>query len=310
LGLGAVVANGQKDRKAEGQEVYALLIADKKRSFDKPDGESDSDFNRYLHTQAVLLTDRLVLNHALNKLKDKVPAIKDRADSLTWLEKNLDVRILENTGILRVSLKGENAEDSVAIVKEVIDSYLQESKEDEAKQQKDRLDLLGDSSHRYRDVLQDQRKRLSLLAEVANTSDPSHMRIIRDQMKDELEAFRKEFRQIKWALISVKAKIDVKTQLAATNQKSVAEVSQLKEEQSVLGLQVKQLFSEIEALEKQAQSLPRILHKIDSSSSEIEATEQILKRIDTAKSELEIEMQFRPRIRILQQPMAATTKQN
>jgi hypothetical protein len=281
-------------QRAEGSEVYALLIVERS-GLDS--SESGSDFDRFLHSQAVVLKDRLILNKALNKL----PPIKDRADSLTWLENNLEVVIIGNTGILRVSLKGDNGEETSAIVKEVIDGFLQEYSENMLKQQRDRLSVLNKLADAQERNLAEQSESISRMAKVMRT---------KETVQDDLDAARKEHRRIKWALSAAKAKLQVKTKLGVENQKTEpAEISQLKEEIRILEIQEKELSMEISGL----QELTSEMVSPGGGSSRplrIETMEEMLKRIITAISELEKDMQCQPRIRVLQPPMAARVNKN
>jgi hypothetical protein len=205
-------------------------------------------------------------------------------------------------------LKGENAEDTAAIVKEVIDRYLELSQKYEAEQQAGRLNLLYADSEDLKRKSTAQREKLSQIAKARNAVSP----LRKDILKEDLNSYLLERRRIKLALSAAKAKLHEKTKrYAADNQKSaVSEITQLKEEVSVLELQEKELYNELESLvHQQAEELAQNSQS-DPSSYEMEITEQILKRIDTAILELNIERRFGPRIRILQQPMAATTKQN
>ena len=130
VAVACLLLYGLKDRvawaqRADEPEAYALLIVEKQDSrfpFDKQEKETEADFDRYLHTQAGYLKDRFTLNRALNLVKE--PANLPSLNPLDWLEKHLEVTIVEKIGILRVSLRSGNSEDNVTMVNAVIDAYL------------------------------------------------------------------------------------------------------------------------------------------------------------------------------------------
>jgi hypothetical protein len=323
--VGCLLLYGLKDRvawaqRADEPEAYALLIVEKQDSrfpFDKQEKESDTDFDRYLHAQVVNLKNRSTLNRALNNahVTAKLPSVKDNSDDLTWLEKNLGVTIVENTSILRVSLRGGNPDDNAAIVKGVIDAYLEETADEEGTQRKNRLKLLNDMAAKCERDLSEQRRRRQDIARVSSTSHPSSIKMARQFLKEDLDAYRKEHLRIKMALTTAKCTYDEKLKfLARANGQGLQkpdraeQISQLKEEIPVLQELEKHLISEKNILEQHVNDLP-----IDSpdvlSSPSIDIEEQILKRVETARLELEMEMQARvPRVRILQSAIVAKAK--
>jgi hypothetical protein len=315
VAVGCLLLYGLKDRVAWAQrsdepEVYALLVVEKQDSrfpFEKQEKETEADFDRYLHTQAGYLKDRFTLNRALSLVKEpaKLPSLKDNV-ALDWLEKHLEVTIIEKIGILRVSLRSGNPEDNVAMVNAVIDAYLEITENENSAHQKARLMLLNDMAAKCEKNLADKRGRRRALAEVSNVSDRSSINIIKS-LKEELDAYRKEHLRIKLALTTAKCTFQGKLKSLATANGNgpqkpdrAEQITQLKEEIAVLEDLEKQVSSDKANLQKQIDELPNDSLDISSSpSTEIE--EQILKRIETARLDLEMEMQTRGRrVRIQQ----------
>jgi hypothetical protein len=163
---------------ARNREAYALLEvrrADARFPFDRQEMETDTDFDHYLHVQAAYLTDRLVLNRALNRVigTGKLPLLTDDSNPLDWLVTNLAVRV-EDGGILRVSLRGENAEDNVVILNEVINEYLGLNAEEENNHLKNRLGIVKSMADGYERGLVSHRESLRQRSKPDNAAPPEH----------------------------------------------------------------------------------------------------------------------------------------
>jgi hypothetical protein len=316
---------GLKDRvawaqRADEPEAYALLIVEKQDSrfpFDKQEKETELDFDRYLHTQVVNLRNRQTLNRALNRVHKtaSLPSFKNNSDDLAWLEKNLGVTIVENTSILRVSLRGGNFEDNAAIVEGVIDAYLEETAEEESKQREKRLNRLREMAARCDKDLSDQRERLNTLAKVANGEDrvdrASLKRATEQSLKEDHDAYRKEHLRIKMALTTAKCTLDGKLKSLSMNGPKpdrAEQISKLKEEISLLEVLEKQLDAAKVSLQEQINVFrhdsPDAL--VPGKNIDLMATEQMLNRAITAKLEMEMEMKYKiPRVRVLQSVIVA-----
>jgi hypothetical protein len=204
--VGCVLLFGLKGRVAEAQkaderEVYALLLVakpDLRILGEKADRSavSDSEFDSYLRTQMVMLKSHLVFNRALKKPEvAKLPSVKGLHDPIAWLDKSLEVTVVEKTGFLRVSLRGANPEDNAVVVNAVTDAYLEALFEEEHKQQSERLALLREIGDKLEKDLDGKRNYLKQIAKVTNSfGELSKLKM--ERLKEDLGFYRKEMRRV------------------------------------------------------------------------------------------------------------------
>jgi hypothetical protein len=324
--VGSILLFGLKGRvaeapKADEPEVYALLLVakpDLRILGEKADRSavSDSEFDSYLRNQMVMLKSHLVFNRALKKPEiTKLPSVKGIHDPIAWLDKSLDVTVVEKTGFLRVSLRGANLEDDAVVVNAVADAYLEALPEEEHKQQSERLMLLREIGDRLEKNLDAKQMYLRNLAKAKNSNEElSNLRM--ELLKEDLGIYRKEMRRVKLARAAAEIKARQEAKKAASGDRKEVQKgekpedrAQHKEEVEFLEEQYKQLNSELLTLEKEADELAAAFADHRSSPpQDLTITEEILRRVKTAVAELEMEMMNKtPRVRVWQ-PAEAPVK--
>src|SRR5262249_10503754 len=120
---------------------------------------SDSDYETYRQTQAVLVKSRLVLNAALRNPKvANLPLLLQQKDPVAWLKDAIQVDFLDKTEIMRISIAGKPSEELATLVTAVTDAYLQEIVNKEQTQRLLRLDDLRALTSQYEEKLRSKRQ--------------------------------------------------------------------------------------------------------------------------------------------------------
>lgn len=105
--------------------------------------EGRNEFLTYLKTQAKHLKSRFVLNEALKRAETKgLSSVLRQPDPLVWLEDELVVESTEGSEFITVTLRGQEAEEMIALVGAVIKAYVKEIVDVEIQERKQRLDKL------------------------------------------------------------------------------------------------------------------------------------------------------------------------
>ncbi len=104
----------------------------------------DSDFLIFKASMASLIKSPLVINAALNQVKD-LAMIRELAKPIPWLEKHLKTDYLLAPETLRVSLSGDRAEEVAKVINAVTDAFMKEMVNQEKAKRELRLDQLKDN---------------------------------------------------------------------------------------------------------------------------------------------------------------------
>ncbi len=129
-------------------------------------GHQEDDFAVYKAHVASIIKSPLVLNRALNNLRDLTP---DQSDPVAWLEAALKTDYVLAPDTLRVKLGCDRADEAAKILNAIVKALFQELQEKEDATRKRRLDLLEENQreeeklqrNRYK-LLRDQEDRLRL----------------------------------------------------------------------------------------------------------------------------------------------------
>ena len=89
---------------------------------------ANSRVRHFFKTQVSLITSEKVLNPAVaDPMVSGLHTIRNSEDPKTDLRKTLIVEIIEETNLIRVGLELPDAEEAVAIVQAVVQSYLNQN---------------------------------------------------------------------------------------------------------------------------------------------------------------------------------------
>jgi capsular exopolysaccharide synthesis family protein len=139
--------------------------------FKNPD-DSRSEFLTYLRTQAKHLKSRFVLNEALKRDEVKnLSSVLRQPDPLLWLEDELIVDSTEGTEFITLLLRGQEAEEMVALVGAVIKAYVTEIVDVETQERKQRLDKLEAFFLEKENALSQKKDRLKEMTKDIGTTE-------------------------------------------------------------------------------------------------------------------------------------------
>lgn len=159
------------------------------------------DFANYQRTQAALVKSRLVINAALRKPEvAELAEVRDRVDPVGWLEKGLKVDTNLGPELLRVTLNGDNAEETALLVNAVTMAYIHEVVNKDRSRQQDRFDQLQENYRKYEDTLRRKRRMLKQLEESLGVEDPKTTEMRYGAELQKLTAIQTELRQTRGEL--------------------------------------------------------------------------------------------------------------
>jgi RNA polymerase sigma factor (sigma-70 family) len=295
-------------KEVAGPDVYALLLIEEREPrvlLERSAPNTGSDAATFRRTQIVLLKSRLVLQAALRKEEVKdLEILKQQKNSLAWLEKSLSAVFLDDSNVLRISIREGSAQERAALANAVAYAYMEETADREAKIKRERLKQLDEVRSQQENILRDKRQVLQALA----VKTGQQARSMKHQFDSEdLAQFRAELHRVRVAKIRAQARLNY-LQRAASGDEAKAARTKLEEEIAVLAEQEKLLRGEIGPLAEAAESLARreTAEAVDLTAwrEQVQATEQIAQRIAGEVETLRVELAAEPRIRLLQKAEA------
>jgi capsular exopolysaccharide synthesis family protein len=181
-------------------------------------GESSTDYGAYQRTQLALLRSRLVLNAALKQPGvARLKVVARQIDPIEWLDKELQVDFAQGSEILRISMPGDTAEEPMVLVNAVTQAYMDEVVDVEAKQRRERYDLLKETWNRYQETLREKRKELKRLTELAGSDNKATIANIHQHELDRVGRAEDVLAQIRSELRSLRVEQEVLQAKAARN---------------------------------------------------------------------------------------------
>ncbi len=160
--------------------------------------EAQSDFHSFRQTQIALIKSRLVLNAALRQPKvAELAAVRQEADPIGWLEKELKVSGAASPEILTVVMQGGDAAELKVIVDAVVAAYLQEIVNKEHGKRQARLDQLKEIAAKYDENLRRKRRTLRELAESVGSGDKQQLALRQLYNQEQYHLTQRELLQVR-----------------------------------------------------------------------------------------------------------------
>ena len=185
--------------------------------------ETVPDSGAYQRTQLALLKSRLVLNAALKQEGvAKLKVVAKQVDPVEWLEKELQVDFANGSEILRIGMSGEEAAEPMMLANAVVQAYLDEVVNVEAKQRRDRYDLLKETWNRYQENLREKRKELRRLTELAGSDDKKTLANLQQLELERLGRAEQELAKVQSELRNLRVESEVLGREEALNTTSSA----------------------------------------------------------------------------------------
>jgi capsular exopolysaccharide synthesis family protein len=145
-----------------------------------PGTNDENDFLIYKASLAALIKSPLVVNAAVNQVKD-LSMIREKPKPVQWLETALKTDFLLAPDILRVTLSGDDPEEVTKVLNAVTEAFLKEMENREKAKRQSRLEELKESQRQALETL--HQKRLAF-----------HKRL-KDQRLDDPDVQKDRFRQ-------------------------------------------------------------------------------------------------------------------
>jgi capsule polysaccharide export protein KpsE/RkpR len=269
---------------------------------------SQEDFDEYRRTQEAMVKSRLVLNAALRQPKiADLSIVRDQADPVEWLEKEVKTDFNAAPEILTVSLKGNKPEELTKVVDAVVDAYLQEFVHREDRARADRISRLTGLYGKFDEQVREKRKNLTDLARILGAKDQEAIAIKRQLVRQDLADTHREVRRVHFELIAAQTRL-ARLQAQTKAGEPAAAVAKLEEEVAVLAEQKKMLEREQEVLAQEAARPLPDENQVDAGNltTEIAQAEEMLKKVGAQQDALGAELVAPPRVSRMEQAVIRT----
>jgi capsular exopolysaccharide synthesis family protein len=164
-------------------------IAAQPQALFTPVGDDRADFKLYCQAQSVLVKSRPVLEAALEALdaSGRHPQILEgRNDQVTWLSSNLQVDFRASPEFMRVSLEGDDAEDTKAVIDAVKTAYVNEVVLREKSRRRAYFKQLESVHIDFKNRLEGQRRTVQQLAEELGSAVPENLALREKFVQEQL----------------------------------------------------------------------------------------------------------------------------
>lgn len=211
-----------------------------------------ADFNTFKQTQVALLRSRKVLTAALRSPKvANSDWLKQTADPLVWLEKEVKITFPSSPEIMNVSLAGkaDQVPNLTALVDAVSDAYLSEIVDKDHQRLLKQLDLLREIAGRYEKKVKAIRLSMKKLREQAGTGSTATLVLKQNMAVKELDGAVQDLARHRGEMRSLRSQIE-----SQSKGKAADEGDPLKEELQVALDQDEQL-GKLKASAKELQDL-------------------------------------------------------
>ncbi len=162
----------------------------------------------FKQTQATLITSPFVLNAALRELETQnLPTINKESNPLGMLQREIQAMYPGKSEILRVSMKGDQKDDVIAIVQEVLEAYLREIAQNERTELFQKLELLRETKHQNVAQLRALSDRIHTLSEEIGTSDSEEAMLQRQFEANQLRSYQAKNNSLRLELDEVQSRL-------------------------------------------------------------------------------------------------------
>ena len=170
-----------------------------------------SEIRAYKMTQRQLMIQPYALSKALKKSEAaSSPIIRELADPITWLTKQLKVNSGEEGEIMTVSLTLRDPVVAHQIVKSVVDIYMDDVIAKEKSERTDRAEKLEAILTETKDKVRKKLSDLSNTVEALGTGDSSNLNLAQQNVLQQFGFLRGELSKIKVDLMRLKGELEAK----------------------------------------------------------------------------------------------------
>lgn len=207
-------------------------------------------FEGYKATQSQLIRSRFVLTAALRKQSvAQLPSVQKHSDDpVAWLAKEISVFFPEKGELMQVGLTGPDAEEVTALVRAVVDAYLNEVVDVERNQRRQRLSELDRIYAEKESEMRSKRTDLRKLAEQLGTTDKDTLSLKQQNAVQQFAEYQKELVQMQFRLLHARAQLRAQqATLALVNEMKISDYEV--ERMGLMNPTVRQLSDQVAALQ-------------------------------------------------------------
>jgi hypothetical protein len=298
----AMPPRAEEPKKKAERQVSNLLLIERQPPFivfrpaEAMDKGAVDEFRR---VQAILVKSRPVLIKAVRdpNVAD-LKLLREQANPIGWLERQIKVKTEEGGALLRVTMKGHRTDEMEAIVNAVTSAYLNEIVFKEHSKRLQRLRTLANIYDKYEKNLREKRRILRTLAESAGSGDDKQMQLSQLRLQGRLQGFDRALADLERQLRKVRvAQAGAKARLALQEPRHPERAARTKEDLAALAAEEKQLRQEMTQLEERIGEAAMKAKTINQSSLElvslrddVKQLEKIFDRVAAEKEALKIEL--------------------
>jgi len=153
--------------------------------------ESEGDFVNYVKTQESLLKSHQVIRALLDKTDiQELREIQSQSDPVLWLQKELVSDTKLGQEVLRVTLNGDNPEDTTRILNTLLAVYLQEFVNKHEARVAERMKQLKNQFDKLSNRQQETKLKLQALRQALGLEDPETYRVRLGTLMGQLTAYQ------------------------------------------------------------------------------------------------------------------------
>jgi hypothetical protein len=300
-------ARGAQDEPVAGARATLLVSAPAPKVLHGV-GEREPDPKTFRQTQAALIKSRLVLAAAVQDPEiAKLELLKGQADPVEWLARRLEVAPIDDSELIRVSIRAQRAEGA-KVVNAVVHAYLRVVVETEHERLVTRQKQLQEIHAKFQESLMRKRETLRNAVESGSqATDDRDPESHRQMLMRELGESRMDLRRTRLQRVAVESRLKYRQALEkdpdAARSKARLELQEeldvLRKQEQTLGEEQAGLARDIKALERERQSAKRGVLDASLLQSEIDVADTAFKRIAEEIEALNVEMAGPPRIRVI-----------
>lgn len=304
-------------------EAFALLKISRYQPTVLDDGavRTDDDFEIFKRTQVQLVGSYAVLNGTLHDPAImKLPSVQMHLDDpTTWLKEDLSVDYPDDAEIMRISMRGPDRDDVVAIVDRLTDVYLREIVNRDKQERVEHEEELSRAYAKQKAEYERQLEALATLEKIHQTTGSGAAELRKMVAMDELKALLRQREQISEEIRQTNVEIEiaearaemateVRTGAGAASHVALAEelpVAVLMRKRGVLETQIGIVERQIASQMKVLDGLESFSEEVATKKEEVEALRSIKNRLGAEVDRARVERLAPDRIRLVDRAVLA-----
>jgi capsular exopolysaccharide synthesis family protein len=212
----------------------------------------------------------------------KLSVVQQRTEPIEWLETQVEGDFSVAPEILRISMKGDKAEQLIILVDAIAQAYRREIVDNEKNQRRERLNMLRELREKYEGELRERRKTQRDIEQHAGGRDASARALVLSFEKQNLAMNERQLLETQFQLRT--ARMDLQLQEAHGKTPEPAVPTILVDEQIKASPTIAKLLDQEEQLREQLERVRATLRNPEEFP-QFQATSQRLKKIEKELAE-------------------------